>query len=127
MGRKLYLILDNLRVHHCAPVKAWIEERHMQIAVHHLLTYSPELSPDEHLNRSLRSKLGHYGRPLVFNFGVGGQSMLFVAMVVLRSRILCVLPPRSVVKVPFQPSSLQGPLSHFTVLVEASNSYVPSP
>lgn len=58
-GRKVYLILDNLRVHHCAPVKAWIEEHRKQIAVRHLPSYSPELNPDEHLNRSLKSKLGH--------------------------------------------------------------------
>ena len=58
-GRKVYLILDNLRVHHCAPVKAWITEHHEQIAVYHLPSYSPELNPDEHLNRSLKSKLGH--------------------------------------------------------------------
>ena len=29
------------------------------IAVHHLPSYSPELNPDERLNRSLKSKLGH--------------------------------------------------------------------
>ena len=56
-GRKVYLILDNLRVHHCAPVKAWIAGHHEQIAVHHLPSYSPELNPDERLNRSLKSKL----------------------------------------------------------------------
>ncbi len=49
------------------------------------------------------------------------QSTLFVAVVVLRSRILCVLPARSMVKLPLQPLSLQGPLSHFTMLVAASN------
>lgn len=58
-GRKVCLILDNLRVHHGAPVKAWIEEHRAHIAVHHLPSYSPELNPDEHLNRSLKSKLGH--------------------------------------------------------------------
>lgn len=57
-GRKVYLILDNLRVHHSAPVKVWLEEHRDQIAVHHLPSYSPELNPDERLNRSLKSKLG---------------------------------------------------------------------
>ena len=57
-GRKVYLILDNLRVHHSAPVKAWLEQHRAQIAVHHLPSYSPELNPDERLNRSLKSKLG---------------------------------------------------------------------
>jgi transposase len=57
-GRKVYLILDNLRVHHSAPVKAWLAEHQEAIAVHHLPSYSPELNPDERLNRSLKSKLG---------------------------------------------------------------------
>jgi transposase len=57
-GRKVYLILDNLRVHHSAPVKAWLAEHPEEIEVHHLPSYSPELNPDERLNRSLKSKLG---------------------------------------------------------------------
>lgn len=57
-GRKVHLILDNLRVHHSAPVKAWLGEHPDAIAVHHLPSYSPELNPDERLNRSLKSKLG---------------------------------------------------------------------
>lgn len=58
-GRKVYLILDNLRVHHSAPVKAWLAQHPEEIAVHHLPSYSPDLNPDERLNRSLKSKLGH--------------------------------------------------------------------
>lgn len=57
-GRKVDLLLDNLRVHHRAPVKAWREDHQEQIMVHHLPSYSPELNPDERLNRSLKSKLG---------------------------------------------------------------------
>jgi transposase len=62
-GRKVYLILDNLRVHHSAPVKAWLEDNRDQIAVHYLPSYSPELNPDERLNRSLKSKLSHLPAP----------------------------------------------------------------
>lgn len=58
-GREVYLILDNLRVHHSKPVKAWLEEHQEAIAVHHLPSYSPELNPDEHLNRALKSTLSH--------------------------------------------------------------------
>ena len=58
-GRKACLILDNLRVHHSKPVKAWLEAQRDAIAVHHLPSYSPELNPDERLNRSLKSKLSH--------------------------------------------------------------------
>lgn len=62
-GRKVYLILDNLRVHHSAPVKAWLAQHTKEIAVHHLPSYSPELNPDEHLNRSLKSKLAQLPAP----------------------------------------------------------------
>jgi transposase len=56
-GRKVYLILDNLGVHHSKLVKAWLEEHQEVIAVHYLPSYSPELNPDEHLNRALKSML----------------------------------------------------------------------
>ena len=57
-GRKVYRILDNLRVHHSRPVKEWLEQHQEQIVVHHLPSYSPGLNPDERLNRALKSKLG---------------------------------------------------------------------
>jgi transposase len=58
-GRRVYLILDNLRVHHSEPVKAWLEEYQEVIAVYHLPGYSPELNPEGRLNRSLKSTLSH--------------------------------------------------------------------
>ena len=58
-GRKVYLILDNLRVHHSKPVKAWLEVHQEAIAVHHLPSNSLELNPDERLSRSLNSTLSH--------------------------------------------------------------------
>ena len=57
-GRKVHLILDHLRVHHSVAGKAWLAEHPEEIAVHHLPSDSPELNPDERLNRSLKSKLG---------------------------------------------------------------------
>ena len=62
-GRKACLILDNLRVHHSAPVKAWLLQHTEKIAVHPLPSYSPELNPDEWLNRSLKSKLAALPAP----------------------------------------------------------------
>ena len=44
-GRKAVLILDNLRVHHSAPAKAWLALHAAAIAVHHLPSYSRELQP----------------------------------------------------------------------------------
>lgn len=46
-NKKIFLILDNLKVHHCKPVKAWLEEHKDEIEVFYLPSYSPELNPDE--------------------------------------------------------------------------------
>ena len=62
-GRKVCLILDNLRVHHSAPVKTWLAQHTAEITVHHLPSYSPELNPDAWLNRSLKSKLAALPAP----------------------------------------------------------------
>ena len=53
-GRKVYLILDNLRVHHSKPVKAWLAQHKDQIEVFYLPSYSPELNPDEMANADLK-------------------------------------------------------------------------
>ena len=53
-GRKVFLILDNLRVHHSKPVKAWAEKHKNQIELFYLPSYSPELNPEERLNAGLK-------------------------------------------------------------------------
>jgi len=55
--RKVFLILDNLRVHHCKVVMAWLEANKEQIEVFYLPSYSPELNPDEYLNGDLKRHL----------------------------------------------------------------------
>lgn len=45
--KKVFLILDNLRVRHSKPVKAWLEEHKEKIECFYLLSYSPELNPKE--------------------------------------------------------------------------------
>ena len=61
-GKKIYLILDNLRVHHSHMVKQWIEEHSNQIELFFLPSYSPELNPDEYLNCDLKGGV-HSGVP----------------------------------------------------------------
>ena len=56
-GKKVFLILDNLRVHHSKPVKAWVEEHKEQIELFYLPSYSPELNPEERLNADLKNAL----------------------------------------------------------------------
>lgn len=53
-GRKVYLILDNLKVHHSKPVKAWLAEHIDEIEVFYLPSYSPELNPNEMANADLK-------------------------------------------------------------------------
>jgi transposase len=57
-GKKVFLILDNLRVHHSKPVKAWLTERTSRIEVFYLPSYSPELNPEERLNADLKQAMG---------------------------------------------------------------------
>jgi transposase len=52
--RKVFLILDNLRVHHSKPVKAWALDNAEKIALFYLPSYSPELNPEERLNADLK-------------------------------------------------------------------------
>jgi transposase len=56
--RKLFVIMDNLGVHHCKPVKEWISERAKQIEAFYLPSYSPELNPDERLNADVKQGIG---------------------------------------------------------------------
>lgn len=57
-GVKIFLILDNLRVHHSKIVKAWLAERTTAIEVFYLPSYAPELNPDERLNADLKHAIG---------------------------------------------------------------------
>jgi transposase len=52
--RKVFLILDNLKVHHAKKVQEWLLEHNSQIEVFYLPSYSPELNPDEYLNCDLK-------------------------------------------------------------------------
>jgi transposase len=57
-GRKVFLILDNLRVHHSKPVKAWVAERQDRIELFYLPNYSPALNPEERLSADLKQAIG---------------------------------------------------------------------
>ena len=56
-GRKVFLILDNLRVHHSKVVQAWLKDHEESIEVFFLPSYSPELNPDEFMNCDLKARL----------------------------------------------------------------------
>ena len=61
-GRKVFLIVDNLKTHHSKIVKKWLQEHTEQIEVFYLPSYSPELNPDEYLNCDLKYAV-HSGLP----------------------------------------------------------------
>jgi transposase len=50
----VFLILDNLRVHHSKKVQAWLEKHKDQIEVFYLPPYAPEYNPDELVNSDLK-------------------------------------------------------------------------
>ena len=58
IDRKVYFILDNLKVHHGKLVAEWAELHKDQIQLFFLPPYSPEYNPDEYLNNDLKQTIG---------------------------------------------------------------------
>ena len=56
-GHKVFMVVDNLRVHHSKPVEEWLNEHQDMIEIFYLPSYSPELNPDEYLNCDLKTGL----------------------------------------------------------------------
>ena len=61
-GRKVFLIVDNLKTHHSKIVKTWLQEHTERSRFSTLPSYSPELNPDEYLNCDLKYAV-HSGLP----------------------------------------------------------------
>jgi transposase len=55
--RKVYLIVDNLRVHHSYALDEWLEAHKDDIELFFLPSYSPERNPDEYLNNDLKKSM----------------------------------------------------------------------
>ena len=56
--KKVFLILDNLRVHHSKKVQKWLEKHKDRIEVFYLPPYAPEYNPDELVNSDLKRTIG---------------------------------------------------------------------
>lgn len=54
---KVFLIVDNLAVHRAGRVRQWVQDHHERIELFYLQPYSPQLNPDEWLNRDLKTEL----------------------------------------------------------------------
>lgn len=52
--QKIFLILDNLKVHHGKIVAKWLSRHRDKIELFFLPPYAPESNPDEYLNHALK-------------------------------------------------------------------------
>lgn len=55
--RKLFVMVDNLRVHRAKRVTAWVEANAERIELFYLPPYAPEHNPDEFLNNDVKQAL----------------------------------------------------------------------
>jgi transposase len=60
---KVFLIVDNLRVHKAVKVNNWVAAHKDEIELHFLPPYAPERNPDEYLNNDLKQQLKNLPRP----------------------------------------------------------------
>jgi transposase len=61
--QRVFLIVDNLKVHHARKVKAWVASHAHEIELFHLPAYAPDRNPDECLNNDLKQKLRQKPQP----------------------------------------------------------------
>jgi transposase len=54
-GHKVFLIVDNLKVHKSEAVMKWVKKHSSSIRLFFLPKYSPDLNPDEYLNNDVKS------------------------------------------------------------------------
>jgi hypothetical protein len=56
-SRKIFLVVDNLRVRHVKRVSEWLADKTKRIELVFLPRYAPESNPDEYLNRDFKTAL----------------------------------------------------------------------
>ena len=62
-GRKVFLVVDNLKVHHARRVKAWVASHAHEIELFYLPAYAPDHNPEEYLNNELKQRLRQRPQP----------------------------------------------------------------
>lgn len=62
-SKKIYIIVDNLRVHHAKVLRPWLEERKDKVEIFYLPSYTPEMNPDEYLNCDLKQGMSDKKMP----------------------------------------------------------------
>jgi transposase len=63
VARKVFVIVDNLRVHRAKVVSAWVADHADRIAVFYLPPYAPEFHSEEHVNNDLKQTLARRATP----------------------------------------------------------------
>jgi transposase len=61
--QKVFLIVDNLKVHHATKAKTWVAAHAHAIELFYLPAYAPDHNPDEYLNNDLKQKLRQQPQP----------------------------------------------------------------
>ena len=66
VGGPVTMIVDNLKVHHARCLEDWLKERREKdlFTLEYLPSYSPELNPDEYLNRDVKAGLAERALPV---------------------------------------------------------------
>jgi transposase len=54
---KIFLILDNLKVHHAKKTRQWVEKHKDRMALFFLPAYAPQYNPDEFLNNDVKQNV----------------------------------------------------------------------
>jgi transposase len=62
-GRKIFLIVDRLKVHEKATVMDWVEAHQDRIELFSMPPHTPEYNPDEYLNNDLKGNVHEEGLP----------------------------------------------------------------
>jgi transposase len=62
-GRKVVLIVDNLKVHKAGKVTAWVTSHAHEIELFYLPAYAPDHNPTEYLNNDLKQQLRQQPQP----------------------------------------------------------------
>ena len=63
VGRKVFLIVDNLKVHKAGKVQAWVASHAHEVELFHLPSYAPDHNPTEYLDNDLKQQLRQQPQP----------------------------------------------------------------
>ena len=57
-GKKVFCILDNLKVHHSKSITEWVKQKSDVLELFYLPPYAPEYNPDELVNSDIKRNAG---------------------------------------------------------------------